>query len=170
MGGGGASSSSRPVLHAGQEQVWRYHGTDTAPMARGQETPLTRLLEQSAMDESEKQRGLQTQGIIEMAGRTGMGVGEIASLQRGAGRVAMEQALVGIAEMRRLTAFQAMNMVAGLPISPSMKTKTRKGSPWKKVALGAAGAAITVGTAGAAAPVVAVAAAGGAAGAYPESM
>jgi len=167
MGGGGASSSSRPVLHEGQEQVWRYHGTDTAPMARGQETPLTRLLEQSAMDEAEKQRGLQTQGIIEMAGRTGMGVGEIASLQRGAGRVAMEQALGGIAEMRRLTAFQAMNTAAGLPISPSMKTRTRsEGATWQKVAAGTVAAGVTVATAGAAAPVVAVAAAGGAAGAY----
>jgi len=139
MGGGGSRSSSKPTLLPGQEQVWRYHGTDTAPMARGQETDLTRLLGQSAMDQAEKQRGLQTQSILEMAGRTGMGAGERASLQRSTNETAMQQALKNIAEMKRQTTLQAMKMIAGLPIAPSQKTKVKRDSPGQVAATDLAG-------------------------------
>jgi len=139
MGGGGSRSSSKPTLLPGQEQVWRYHGTDTAPMARGQETDLTRLLGQSAMDQAEKQRGLQTQSIMEMAGRMGMEAGERFSLQKGTNETAMQQALKNIADMKRQTTLQAMKMIAGLPIAPSQTGESKGVSPGKAAAADLAG-------------------------------
>jgi hypothetical protein len=98
-GSGGSKSSSKPKITPPQEAIWRYYMSDILPMARGEDTLLTRRMEQSARDEGERQRGKAMQGIMEMAGRTGMGAGEVAS---------------------------ALQMISGLPmISQETKTKQR---------------------------------------------
>lgn len=126
-GGGGSKSSSKPVVTPGQEAVWKYFGTDVLPLARGQETWLTRVLEQSARDEGERQRKLANTNTMELASKTGMGPGEVASLQKEAQSGSIQSTLKNVAEGRRQLALQSMQMISGIPmISQKSKSKTEK--------------------------------------------
>ena len=126
-GGGGSSKSvSQPKILPGQEQIWKYFGTDVLPLARGQETWLTRVLEQSGRDEGERQRQLANTNTMALASKTGMGPGEVASLQKNAQSGAIQGTLKNVAESRRQLALQSMSMISGIPmISQKTVSKTK---------------------------------------------
>jgi hypothetical protein len=126
-GGGGASKSvSQPKILPGQEAVWRYFGSDVLPLARGQETWLTKMLEQSGRDEGERQRQLANTNTMELATKTGMGPGEVASLQKDAQAGAVQGNIKNVAESRRALALQSMSMISGIPmISQKTVSKTK---------------------------------------------
>lgn len=130
MGGGGqgaSKSTSKPTVLPGQEQVWKYFGTDVLPLARGQETWLTRVLEQSDRDEGERSRKLANTNTMELATKTGMGPGEVASLQSQAQSGSIQATLKNVAESRRQLALQSMQMISGIPmVSQKSESKTKK--------------------------------------------
>ena len=128
MGGGKGKSSSKPKITPPQEAIWRYYGSDIIPMARGQDTWLTRMLEQGARDEGESQRGKAMTSIMEMAGRTGMGAGEVASLQKGANEQAIQQTLKNVVGAKKGAAMQALQMISGLPVVSQESKSVQKGS------------------------------------------
>lgn len=131
MGGGGSGggrSKSKPKITPPQEAIWRYYMSDILPMARGQDTVLTRMLEQGARDEGARQQGKALQGIMEMAGRTGMGAGEVASLQKGTNEQAIQQTLKNIAGAKKDTSLQALQMISGLPMISQESESKQKGS------------------------------------------
>ncbi len=125
-GSGGSRSVSQPKILPGQEQVWKYFGTDVLPLARGQETWLTKMLEQSSRDEGERSRKLANTNTMELASKTGMGPGEVASLQKDAQSGAIQGTLKNVAESRRQLALQSMSMISGIPmVSQKSVTKTK---------------------------------------------
>ncbi len=126
MGSGKRSTSTtRQEISPPQEAIWRFMASDIIPMSRGQDTWLSRIMEQSGRDEGEKQKGTALESIMEMAGRTGMGAGEVASLQKGVNETAIQQTLKNIMGAKQASAQTALGMISNLPIAPTQKTVSK---------------------------------------------
>jgi hypothetical protein len=123
-----SKSSSKPTLLPEQKEIWQYFGTDIIPMARGQETTLTRRMEQIAMDESQRQKAQSMQGLMELAGRANLGASDVAGLQKQQNEMVLQQTLQNIQNQRAQMASQALNMISGLPIQPSQSSKSKSSS------------------------------------------
>lgn len=136
MGGGGSGdskSSSKSEATAEQKMMWSYMMTDMIPMARGEDTALSRRMEQQARDTSAKQGRLADEGIMEMASRTGMGSAQVAGLQANAQNQALEGSIQAISNAKMSAAQSAMSMIAGLPMmgeKSKSKTKGKKSYVW----------------------------------------
>ena len=129
MGGGGqgeSRQSSKSEATPEQKMMWSYMMTDMIPMARGEDTALSRRMEQQARDTSAKQARMADEGIMEMASRTGMGSGQIAGLQANVQNQALEGSIQAISNAKVSAAKSAMAMIAGLPMmGEKSKSKTK---------------------------------------------
>jgi len=135
---------SKPVLLPEQKRIWEYFGSNIIPMAEGRDTALTRQLMQAAQDTTADARAMSEQNIMDIAGRTGMGSAQIASLLKDEERKALEAQIKAMTGAKASTADRALQMISSMPISPGTqsKTTTKSGpSPATMVAGAALGAA-----------------------------
>lgn len=123
-----SSGSSKMQLLPEQKEIWQFMGTDIIPMARGQETALTRRMEQSAMDESQRQKAQSMSGLMELAGKANLGAADVAGLEKNRNEQILQQTLQNIQQQRSATSMQALNMISGLPISPGSESKSKSSS------------------------------------------
>jgi hypothetical protein len=129
--GGGASKSSssyKPTLLPEQKKIWEYFNTDIIPMAEGKDTALSKQLVQQAQDSSAQARAASTQSIMDMAGATGMGSSQVASLLKSADYQAMQQQMQAMNQAKLSTANAALNMISGMPIGPGQSGKSSSSS------------------------------------------
>lgn len=129
--GGGASKSSssyKPTLLPEQKKIWEYFNTDIIPMAEGKDTALSKQLMQQAQDTSASARAASSQNIMDMAGATGMGSSQVASLLKSSDMNAMRNQMEMMNNAKLQTANAALNMVSGLPIGPGQSGKSSSSS------------------------------------------
>jgi len=129
--GGGASKSSssyKPTLLPEQKKIWEYFNTDIIPMAEGKDTALSKQLLQQAQDTSASARAASTQNIMDMAGATGMGSAQVASLLKSSDYQAMQQQMQAMNQAKLSTANAALNMISGMPIGPGQSGKSSSSS------------------------------------------
>jgi len=132
MGGGGSGESrskSKSETTAEQKMMWSYMMSDMLPAARGEDTALSRRMEQQARDTSAKQERMAGESIMEIAGKTGMGAGQVAGLQANAQNQSIQGSTQAISSAKMSAAQSAMSMIAGLPMmgeKSESKTKGKK--------------------------------------------
>jgi hypothetical protein len=136
MGGGGSGASrqkSKSETTPEQKMMWHYYMTDVVPMARGKDTWLTKMMEQTTRDEADRQGRMAQETISKMGARSGMSPTQIASMMRSSNEQQLQNTLKTIAGSRMNAAKQAMQMIAGLPMmgeKSESKTKGQKSYVW----------------------------------------
>jgi len=129
--GGGASKSSssyKPTLLPEQKKIWDYFNTNITPMAEGKDTALSKQLVQQAQDTSAASRAASSENIMDMAGTTGMGSSQIASLLKGSEMQVIKSQMDAMNSAKLNTANAALNMISGLPIGPGQSGKSSSSS------------------------------------------
>ena len=136
MGGGGGGSSrskSRSQATPEQKKMWSYMFSDMIPMARGEDTDLSRRMEQSTRDTTAKQSGLAEGAVMNLASRTGMGAAQIAGLQSSIQNQSLQGSVQAITGAKMSATQAAMSMISGLPMMGEVsesKTKGKKSYLW----------------------------------------
>lgn len=130
-----------------QKRIWEYMQTDIMPMAEGKDTALSKQMMQQAQDSAALARASSEQNIMDVAGRTGMGSAQIASLLSSADRDIISKQIEAMNNSKMQMAQQALGMIGSLPISPGTKTttKTKDTTGTAKMIAGAALGAATGG-------------------------
>jgi hypothetical protein len=149
MSGGGSKSVSKPTYTPQQIKVFEWMQQNIVPLAEGKETYLTQLMAQRARDEAAKLQGQQEMGIQNMAGTTGMSAGQVGGLMQSSQQQMIQATLQQIMNQRIAQQQGALNMIAGIPMSPGQETVDKGEDPFK-AALGRTGAKL-IGVAGGAA-------------------
>jgi hypothetical protein len=90
---------------------------------------MTKQLMQQAQDTSAAARGASSQSIMDMAGATGMGSSQVASLLKSSELGIMKKQISEMNQAKTQTANAALNMISGLPISPSQEGESSS-SAW----------------------------------------
>jgi len=131
MGGGGGGSSktkSKSQTTPEQQMMWSYYFNDVVPQARGEDTWLSRRMEQSARDAVGAQSQQAQEQIMEVGAKTGMGSAQIAGLQNSVQSQGLQQGVKAVTQAKMTAAQQAMQMISGLPMMGEKSESKQKGS------------------------------------------
>ena len=129
---GSSKSESKPIVMPHQQQFINQYTQQYMPAAQGKPTGFTDMIQQVASDAAARSRAQGQEQIMQVAGRSGMGAPELASLQRGVDESSVQNMIQEVINARKEYALMAMKMIAGQPLyaQTSKGSSRQKGRGW----------------------------------------